>query len=551
MERKHSPRAPGVFGTLVRHFFSRFFDTESLSPQGEPEAGVIQTLGILAAPGAFFVLLFRPLTLTGWSLVAVRYMFVSFSMTVMGFLMVFEWDALFPDLRDYQVLTPQPVRLSTLFLAKAAALAIFLSTFLVDVNFFSVLMWPGVDGGKDFFGILGAHVTAVLASGLFAALGAAALHGVLITCLRGWLYRRVSVIVQTLLMALLVMNLFLTPMMAFRIQWVALHHAGWLYWFPGFWFSGFYEYLRPATRNLPLRELGVFATRALCGAAGVFLLTFLPGYRGHARRALETTAPAAAGPGRLRSAFDGLMRRTLLRHPVEYAVFHFISQTITRSLKHRLFLATYGGFGAAFAVMTFGSGPSGLLVLPLTLSFILVSGLRAAFNFPAELSANWAFQLSEITGVEAYVAATRKWTVVCAILPVFLLMAPMEFACFPPAAALFHLAYGITTSVLLMEVMFFGFHKVPFTCAHLPGKVNLTFLAVIYIFGFSAYSSTMSRLEARLTQSPAAALAFFGLAAILCIAVSRMGRKILGPKPVLDYEDPAEPIVRTLGLTPR
>jgi hypothetical protein len=61
----------------------------------------------------------------------------------------------------------------------------------------------------------------------------------------------------------------------------------------------------------------------------------------------------------------------------------------------------------------------------------------------------------------------------------------------------------------------------------------------------------MSRLEARLTQSPAAALAFFGLAAILCIAVSRMGRKILGPKPVLDYEDPAEPIVRTLGLTPR
>jgi hypothetical protein len=90
MEREHSPRAPGVFGALVRHFFSRFFDTESLSPQGEPEAGVIQTLGVLAVPGAFFVLVFRPLTLTGWSLVVVRYMFVSFSMTVMGLLMVFE-----------------------------------------------------------------------------------------------------------------------------------------------------------------------------------------------------------------------------------------------------------------------------------------------------------------------------------------------------------------------------------------------------------------------------------------------------------------------------
>ena len=52
MEWKRSTRPPGVFGTLVRHFFSRFFDTESLSPQGEAEAGVIQTLGILAVPGA-------------------------------------------------------------------------------------------------------------------------------------------------------------------------------------------------------------------------------------------------------------------------------------------------------------------------------------------------------------------------------------------------------------------------------------------------------------------------------------------------------------------
>jgi hypothetical protein len=218
-------------------------------------------------------------------------------------------------------------------------------------------------------------------------------------------------------------------------------------------------------------------------------------------------------------------------------------------LKHRLFLATYGGFGAALAVMNFGSGPSGLLVLPLTLSFILVSGLRAAFNVPAELSANWAFQLSEVTDVEPYLAATRKWTLVCAILPLFLLMAPMEFACFPAATALFHMAYGITTSVLLMEIMFFGFRKVPFTCAHFPGKVNLTFLAVIYIFGFSAYSRTMSSVEAWLTHNPAAALAFFALAAALSIAVSRSGRKMLGPKPVLDYLDPAEPVVCTLGIT--
>jgi len=53
----------------------------------------------------------------------VRYFFVSFSIIVMGFVMVFEWDALFPDRRDYQILTPQPLRLFIVFAAKATALA--------------------------------------------------------------------------------------------------------------------------------------------------------------------------------------------------------------------------------------------------------------------------------------------------------------------------------------------------------------------------------------------------------------------------------------------
>ena len=347
------------------------------------------------------------------------------------------------------------------------------------------------------------------------------------------------------------MNFFITPLLAFRIKWVATQHPEWLHWFPGFWFSGFYERLRPATHNLPLSELGVFATRALACAAAVFLLTFLPGYRGHARRGIEPAAPAANGPGRLARAVDRLLRRTLLRHPVEYAVFHFIGRTITRSLKHRLFLATYGGFGAAYEVMTWGSGPAGLLLIPLTLSFILISGLRAAFNFPAELSANWTFQLSETDGVAPYLSATRKWIFVCAILPLFVLVSPIEFLNFAPGVALFHLLFGIITSVLLTEVMFLGFRKVPFTCSHFPGKVNLVFLGVMYIFGFSTYSSVLRRLEIWLVQTPVAAIAFLVIAAACYLALSRSARKILGPKPSLDFEDRVDPTIRTLGLSTR
>ena len=201
------------------------------------------------------------------------------------------------------------------------------------------------------------------------------------------------------------------------------------------------------------------------------------------------------------------------------------------------------------AVMTLSSGPSGLLELPLTLSFVLVSGLRAAFNFPAELSANWGFQVCETDRAAEYLAATRKWIAICAILPLFAALAPMEFACFPPAAALFHLAFGVSLSVTLMEVMFFGFRKVPFTCAHLPGKVNLAALTFIYIFGFTMYSRLMAGLESWLAGKPAVAAAFLCAVFASWLRFARWRERAAGGPAAIDYEDPGDPVIRTLGLT--
>ena len=540
--------AANPFRELARHFFGRFFDAESLSPQGDPQVNVTQTLGILAVPSAFFVLLFRPLMLTGWSLVAVRYMFVSYSMIVMGFLMVFEWDALLPDRRDYQILTPLPLRLSTLFAAKAAALGIFLAIFLVDINFFGALFWPGIDAGPDVLAIIAAHIAAVVAGGLFTALAVAAIQGVLITFFRGRTYRRISVCVQTVLMAVLVMLLFLTWLLGFSIQGLAKANSPLLQYFPGFWFVGLYECLRPATHNPVLLRLGSTAMHALWCAAGLFVLTYLPGYRRHCRKSVESPE-LTARVGSSSSLLTRNLHRTLLKQPVECAVFHFIGQTIARSAKHRLFLATYGGFGAALAALTFTAGPSGLLQLPLTLSFVLVSGLRVAFNFPSELGANWAFQVSETTGLRDYLAATRKWVVVCAILPLFLLLSPMEFVWFRWTVALFHLGFGVTLSVLLMETLLVGFRKVPFTCAHLPGKVNLTWLSAVYVFGFTMYSRIMASFEAWLSTAPVAAFLFFVCAASAGLLLARWHGQMLGGAMALDYEDPGEPVIRTLDLS--
>jgi uncharacterized SAM-binding protein YcdF (DUF218 family) len=107
-----------------------------------------------------------------------------------------------------------------------------------------------------------------------------------------------------------------------------------------------------------------------------------------------------------------------------------------------------------------------------------------------------------------------------------------------------------------MEILFFDFRKVPFTCSHLPGKVNLVGLSVLYILGFTMYSSTMADLESWLGGLPAAAALFFAVAASACVLLNRWQRRSserwyqeFGRAATLDYDDPGDPVVRTLGLT--
>ena len=90
------------FGTLVRHFFGRFFDVESTSADADSRTRVIQLLGLLSVPGlmiSFFMLGDHPansMWMRGtsslaerlWLRVGDRYVFVAYAMVAMGLLMV-------------------------------------------------------------------------------------------------------------------------------------------------------------------------------------------------------------------------------------------------------------------------------------------------------------------------------------------------------------------------------------------------------------------------------------------------------------------------------
>ena len=126
------------FKTLVRHFFGRFFDKDSIAADADEHANVIQIIAMLALPGAIvslFTMVDHPLIRSEvtrlWLRAGDRYVFVCYSMVVMGFVMTFKWDSLFPDRKDYLILTPLPIGGNTIFAGKTAALILFLGIFVI------------------------------------------------------------------------------------------------------------------------------------------------------------------------------------------------------------------------------------------------------------------------------------------------------------------------------------------------------------------------------------------------------------------------------------
>ena len=90
---------------------------------------MVQIIAMLALPGAIlslFMIADHPTIRSEmtrlWLRAGDRYVFVCYAMVVMGFVMTFSWDSLFPDRRDYLILTPLPISLREFFVAKVISL---------------------------------------------------------------------------------------------------------------------------------------------------------------------------------------------------------------------------------------------------------------------------------------------------------------------------------------------------------------------------------------------------------------------------------------------
>ena len=356
-------RAPkrSQFSHLVRHFLERFFNHETASPDGDAKTRLVQIAFATGLPPFLIAIYLWPVyhptivypqdhPVFGrlppyWLQVNHHLFFVLYSLVAMGVATVFEWDLFFPDLLDLSVLGPLPIHSRSAFAARVAAIAILIGSLLLDANLFSSIVLPMAMDPPDLLRFLAGHMMAVAASGLFAAASILASQCLFLCIFGERLFRKVALLLQASAVTLLVMLMLLFPILSSVVPAMLQSPSFATRCFPPFWFLGIYQSLIEGSKALP-----IYSTLARIGCFAI-VLVFLVAILSYPLAYIRRTRQLVEGPGS-RRAVNPLIRplaqvlhATMIRRPQGRAIFNFISQTVMRVPRYRIYLVLYGGVG--------------------------------------------------------------------------------------------------------------------------------------------------------------------------------------------------------------
>ncbi|HTV55883.1 MAG TPA: hypothetical protein VMI06_13345, partial [Terriglobia bacterium] len=190
-----------------------------------------------------------------------------------------------------------------------------------------------------------------------------------------------------------------------------------------------------------------------------------------------------------------------------------------------------------------------LLSIPLILSFFVLSGMRMVFVIPAELAANWVFQITEDNDHKDCLSGVRKAMLLLGIVPLFTLLFPLYSLLWGPGPALFDTAFGIALGLALIELLLLNFRKVPFTCSYLPDKANFVVLAGLFWLALTTYGYTMARLEYWMLRDPTRWITGLAVAVAGVVCLMDFRDRVLARGFDFVYEEEPDPAVRELGLS--
>jgi len=511
--KRFSPQF-AINARLVRHFLVRLVRGEEDPASSEVQLGIGALLGILSMPGSLicFVLLSKYSSFLNWLrgathmdmyLISVpdKYLFIAMAMSITGIVTVLKWDRILPDQQDYLNLAPLPIRPRTVLLANAAAIAIAVLVFAVDVNGVPTVLFPLFVTAAGHFGIAAflqfaaIHLGCVLLASCFSFCAVFALLGVFSAILPRDVFRACSSWLRGILLVCFLMLLVsgLASPDAF-LQALHKNPDSAARFLPPLWFLGIYQSLQH--RGTPvMRELmgaGLWGTLAVLAVA---LLSYGVSYRRRFAASLEGGRPPK--DQRLSMALLWFLDLFAARATSFVRACHcFTVRALLRHEAHRLAIAV------AVVIGWLVGWPDGALGAPLSAAYVLILGLRLAFEMPAGAHGAWIFRaILDPLAHETLPVARRA--ILSFLTPLILLPAlALAWRHSGFSTALLHVLYLLAMSASLAELQLAGFRKIPLTCP-MPGfRDHLVMMCFLQFLGYQFFTRGGSAMELWMLAAP-------------------------------------------------
>jgi hypothetical protein len=540
-------------------FLLRVVDLELLSADGDPAkligqfATIFVSISFLLTIPALFGLLGMG-SLPGPQGWTPEHFFVETAMTCAGLVAVLNWEAAFPDQRDLLVLTPLPVRKSTLFLAKIAALFAAPALAVAALNSISGVVWPFLfrSGSGGLFGVLRswpAYWITLLVAGAFLVFAILTLQGLAANLLPRQLFLRFSAVLQAVVMCILLIVYFIEPSLESPAALAAPQNQRMLAWLPSYWFLALFNELNgsmdPVLVPLAKRAWIGLGVSAMGACAALFLCYFRLPRMVEQPDILPQTRFISWSPQFANSLTGALTR--------------FSIRTLLRSRQHRMILSFYLGIGITIVVgyvkttnQGFGSMngmiSNSFLFASLLMMILSVLALRVLASIPISLSANWIIRVTQVRSAADYYRAVRWSWLTLGVAPVLVCIAAFLLALSPWRPALGHFCVMFWMGILLVEVCLYTLHKIPFTCSYLPGKAGIHFAFWVCVLLFVRLLHEGAELEGQLLHGFLSSVMMIAMVALIAVGLRYLSASRAALTQELLFEEAYPPEITALGL---
>lgn len=571
---------------LVRHFVWRFLEHDLLSPNTDRHVALSALGGALIAASLFVAILIAtpyvfsndaPPGIVSLSSLDDRFLLTSASMLVMALVAVAQWDALSLDARDADVLGLLPIPRVVIVRTKFVAVGVLAVGVAVAWNLAPTLLrFVAVPArlGVSLTGALIltlAHGVVTVAAGVFGFLTVLGLREVTAAIAGPVRFHRISAFLQAALVVALVTAILLLPGAHTHIARDRLAHGGMQSKvLPPLWFVGLHETLAgsvidtlPRTRPSRLfvvaernatdlyRSLWpLYAELAFIGIAALILVGVVAtaACLWNSRRLPIPMVRRTHQCGAAGQAWTWIATHAVVRRSLGQAGFFFALQTLTRQVSHRVVFASSVAIGVALMFIT-GQGRelvSGHEVasIPLAVwagqSLLLASvlgGFRHATRIPADLRASSTFSLAWAVNVTPYIGGVKRAGWIALVLPTLAGLFTWYAAVLGVHFATLHLGVGLAVSVLLMELLFLRYRRVPFASGYVPSG-EVTSRAAVSVAAIVCGAFALAWVERVVHSIPFGYLMLVATLLGLGAAIRTFERTWRGPTLALDLDEP-------------